>query len=60
MDENAPKGVHSWLVFFKAMHAISKLIQADLQRTELGESRLLEERARVAPGSDPESASSSA
>jgi MarR family transcriptional regulator, 2-MHQ and catechol-resistance regulon repressor len=44
MDENAPKGVHSWLVFFKAMHAISKLIQADLQGTELGESdfRVLE------------------
>jgi MarR family transcriptional regulator, 2-MHQ and catechol-resistance regulon repressor len=44
MDENVPEGVHSWLVFFKAMHAISKLIQADLQGTELGESdfRVLE------------------
>ena len=44
MVENVPEGVHSWLVFFKAMHAVSKLIQADLQRTELGESdfRVLE------------------
>jgi MarR family transcriptional regulator, 2-MHQ and catechol-resistance regulon repressor len=44
MDENAQKGVHSWLVFFKALHAVSKLIQADLQGTELGESdfRVLE------------------
>lgn len=44
MDENVPEGVHSWLVFFKAMNAISKLIQADLQGTELGESdfRVLE------------------
>jgi MarR family 2-MHQ and catechol resistance regulon transcriptional repressor len=44
MDEKVPEGVHSWLVLFKAMHAILKLIQADLQGTELGESdfRVLE------------------
>ena len=44
MDENVPEGVHSWLVLFKAMHAILKLIQDDLQGTELGESdfRVLE------------------
>jgi MarR family transcriptional regulator, 2-MHQ and catechol-resistance regulon repressor len=44
MDKNAPEGVHTWLVFFKAMHAVSKLIQTDLQGTELGESdfRVLE------------------
>jgi MarR family transcriptional regulator, 2-MHQ and catechol-resistance regulon repressor len=44
MENHAPEGVHSWLVFFKAMHAVSKLIQADLQGTELGESdfRVLE------------------
>lgn len=44
MGENVPEAVHSWLVSFKAMHAISKLIQADLQGTELGESdfRVLE------------------
>ena len=44
MDENAQEGVHSWLVFFKALHAVSKLIQADLQGTALGESdfRVLE------------------
>ena len=44
MGENVPEAVHSWLVTFKAMHAISKLIQADLQGTELGESdfRVLE------------------
>jgi MarR family 2-MHQ and catechol resistance regulon transcriptional repressor len=44
MDENTPEGIHSWLVFFKALHAVSRLIQADLQGTELGESdfRILE------------------
>ncbi len=44
MAEKSPEGVHSWLVFIKALHAVSKLIQADLQGTGLGESdfRVLE------------------
>ena len=44
MEKETPEGVHTWLVFFKAMHAVSKLIQADLQGMEIGESdfRVLE------------------
>ena len=44
MGEETPEGVHVWLVFVKALHAVSKLIQADLQGTGLGESdfRVLE------------------
>ena len=44
MDENVPEVVHSWLVFFKAMHAISKLIQADLQGKECGPIQANEDR----------------
>ena len=44
MGEETPEGVHVWLVFVKALHAVSKLIQAELQGTGLGESdfRVLE------------------
>jgi MarR family 2-MHQ and catechol resistance regulon transcriptional repressor len=44
MGKETPEGVHVCLVFVKALQAISKLIQADLQGTGLGESdfRVLE------------------
>ena len=44
MGKETPDGVHLCLVFVKALQAISKLIQADLQGTGLGESdfRVLE------------------
>jgi MarR family 2-MHQ and catechol resistance regulon transcriptional repressor len=44
MGKETPDGVHVCLVFVKALQAISKLIQADLQGTGLGESdfRVLE------------------
>jgi MarR family 2-MHQ and catechol resistance regulon transcriptional repressor len=44
MAEQTPEGVHVWLVFVKALQAISKLIQAELEGTGLGESdfRVLE------------------
>ena len=44
MGEETPEGVHVWLVFVKALQAISKLIQAELEGTGLGESdfRVLE------------------
>jgi MarR family transcriptional regulator, 2-MHQ and catechol-resistance regulon repressor len=44
MGKETPDGVHVSLVFVKALQAISKLIQADLQGTGLGESdfRVLE------------------
>jgi MarR family 2-MHQ and catechol resistance regulon transcriptional repressor len=44
MGEEIPEGVHVWLVLVKAVQAVSKLIQADLQGTGLGESdfRVLE------------------
>ena len=44
MKKETPEGVHVWLVFIKALQAISKLIQADLEETGLGESdfRVLE------------------
>jgi MarR family 2-MHQ and catechol resistance regulon transcriptional repressor len=44
MGKETPDGVHVWLVFVKALQAISKFIQADLQGTGLGESdfRVLE------------------
>ena len=44
MGKETPDGVHVCMVFVKALQAISKLIQADLQRTGLGESdfRVLE------------------
>ena len=44
MGEETPEGVHVWLVLVKALQAVSKLIQADLQGTGLGESdfRVLE------------------
>jgi MarR family 2-MHQ and catechol resistance regulon transcriptional repressor len=44
MGDETPEGVHVWLVWLKAFHAVSKLIQADLQGTGLGESdfRVLE------------------
>ena len=44
MGEETPEGVHVWLVLVQAVQAVSKLIQADLQGTGLGESdfRVLE------------------
>jgi MarR family 2-MHQ and catechol resistance regulon transcriptional repressor len=44
MGEETPEGVHVWLVLVKALQAVSRLIQADLQGTGLGESdfRVLE------------------
>jgi MarR family 2-MHQ and catechol resistance regulon transcriptional repressor len=44
IGKETPDGVHVSLVFVKALQAISKLIQADLQGTGLGESdfRVLE------------------
>jgi MarR family transcriptional regulator, 2-MHQ and catechol-resistance regulon repressor len=44
MGEETPEGVHVWLVFIKALHAVAKRIQADLEGTGLGESdfRVLE------------------
>ena len=44
MGKETPDGVHVCLVFVKALQAISKLINADLQGTGLGESdfRVLE------------------
>jgi MarR family 2-MHQ and catechol resistance regulon transcriptional repressor len=44
MGKETPEGVHVWLVFVKALHAVSKFIQAELQGTGLGESdfRVLE------------------
>jgi MarR family 2-MHQ and catechol resistance regulon transcriptional repressor len=44
MGEETSEGVHVWLVLVKAFHAVSKHIQAELQRTGLGESdfRVLE------------------
>ena len=44
MGEETPEGVHVWLVLVKAVQAVSKLIQADLQGPGLGESdfRVLE------------------
>jgi MarR family 2-MHQ and catechol resistance regulon transcriptional repressor len=44
MGKETPDGVHVSLVFVKALQAIAKLIQADLQGTGLGESdfRVLE------------------
>jgi MarR family 2-MHQ and catechol resistance regulon transcriptional repressor len=44
MEEATPEGVHVGLVLVKAFQAVSKLIQADLEGTGLGESdfRVLE------------------
>ena len=44
MGEETPEGVHVWLVLIKALHAVAKRIQADLEGTGLGESdfRVLE------------------
>jgi MarR family transcriptional regulator, 2-MHQ and catechol-resistance regulon repressor len=44
MGKETPDGVHVCLVFVKSLQAISKLLQADLQGTGLGESdfRVLE------------------
>src|SRR5262249_10177905 len=44
MGEKTPEAVHVWLVFVKALHAVAKLIQAELAGTGLGESdfRVLE------------------
>src|SRR5262249_16700520 len=44
MGEEIPEGVHVWLVFIKALQAVAKRIQADLEGTGLGESdfRVLE------------------
>jgi MarR family 2-MHQ and catechol resistance regulon transcriptional repressor len=44
MAEETPAGVHVWLVLVKAVQAVSRLIQADLQGTGVGESdfRVLE------------------
>jgi MarR family 2-MHQ and catechol resistance regulon transcriptional repressor len=44
MGEETPEGVHVWMIFVKALHAVAKLIQGDLQGTGLGESdfRVLE------------------
>jgi MarR family 2-MHQ and catechol resistance regulon transcriptional repressor len=44
MGKETPEGVQVWLVFVKSLQAISKLVQADLQGTGLGDSdfRVLE------------------
>ena len=44
MESETPEGVHVWLVLVKAVQAVSRLTQADLQGTDLGESdfRVLE------------------
>jgi MarR family 2-MHQ and catechol resistance regulon transcriptional repressor len=44
MKKKSPAGVHVWLVFIKAFHAIGKLAQANLQQSGLGDSdfRVLE------------------
>ena len=44
MKKETPEGVHVWLVLIKASQAIAKLVQADLEGTDLGESdfRVLE------------------
>ncbi len=44
MEDSSPEGVHVWLVLMKAVQAVSRLITADLQGSDLGESdfRVLE------------------
>jgi MarR family transcriptional regulator, 2-MHQ and catechol-resistance regulon repressor len=44
MKNKSPEGVHVWLVFIKAFHAIGKLVMADLQESGLIDSdfRVLE------------------
>ena len=44
MASETPEGIHVWLVLVKAVQAVTRLTQADLQGTDLGESdfRVLE------------------